>query len=106
MQTVRFVNTLDGKEISAIIGYNLFQDAEYFIGLSTKINLIYLVHTKKNHLVTNDINLAFDFVNLVLPNTPDDITIKLFDKSDIDEVMVLASKIHNVDLIPVNFTKN
>ena len=102
MQTVRFVNTLDGFEITNNVGDYL----DYFEELSRKINFVYLVYTKRSHLVTNDIALAWEFATLLLPNTPDDITIKVFDKSETDEVMILASKIHNVDLIPIHFTKN
>jgi hypothetical protein len=101
---VRFINTLDGFQAeNESIGEHL----DYFESLQYKQNLIYLVYEKSSHLLTNDIALAWEFVTLLFNSSNNnDVTIKVFDKSDTDEVMILASKIHNVDLIPIQVMKN
>ena len=82
---------------------------EYYkeIGLfSQSVEQIALVYNNKSHLLTSDARLAIDTAYYFKNNSPNDVYIRIFHKSDIDEVLIMASKLHNVDLIPINTIRN
>lgn len=102
-QPIRIVDTIEG--ITIISEPTRSFDA-YIRLISQKVNIIFLVYNNTTHLVSSNLKVSLDFAHKLAWSSAADITIKLFDKSDIDEVMVLASKIHNVDLIPIQVMKN
>ena len=102
-QPIRIVDTIEG--ITIISEPTRSFDA-YIRLISQKVNIIFLVYNNTTHLVSSNLKVSLDFAHKLAWDSATEITIKVFDKSDTDEVMVLASKIHNVDLIPIQVMKN
>lgn len=95
-------NTINGVEAEyGSLAFN--KEFEAFMQSVEMVALVYDIHT---HLLTSDAML----VRLVSHHLDrwklKDVHIRLFHKSDIDEALVMASKLHNVDLIPINTNRN
>ena len=102
-QPIRIIDTIEG--ITIISEPTRSFDA-YIRLISQKVNIIFIVYNNTTHLLSSNLKVSLDFAHKLAWDSATEVTIKVFDKSDTDEVMILASKIHNVDLIPIQVMKN
>lgn len=95
-------NTINGVECD-YTSMTFYDEFEAFV---QSVEMVALVYNSKTHLVTSDGKLLSQVAGELNKYELDDVHIRLFHKSDIDEALVMASKLHNVDLIPINTNRN
>jgi hypothetical protein len=109
-QLILMFDTIDGIFYYINLPKETYEDypfiERHLESLSQSANCIYLVYNNTTHLVSSNLKVSLDFAHKLAWDSATEITMKVFDKSDTDEVMILASKIHNVDLIPIQVMKN